>query len=87
MFNINKIKAHIKMLEFEQKKLEMYLNEARAMDVQDPKRIADIERALNRVVKNKEAYAHKISKFETAIPDAPARNTPINAGPDTPLIG
>jgi hypothetical protein len=78
MFNINKIRAHIKMLEFEQKKLEMYLAEAHALTEPNPKRVQDIERALTRVVRNKEAYQHKISKFETAVPEAPAR-PPINS--------
>ena len=86
MFNINKIKAHIKMLEFEEKKLGMYLTEAQGMPFPDAKRIADIERALRRVVHNKEAYQHKISKFETHVPEAPARDA-ITKDSNGPLIG
>jgi hypothetical protein len=56
MFQLNKIRAHIKMLAFEKTKLEMYLAEAHRDTPDNVKRIADIERSLNRVTKNIQAF-------------------------------
>jgi hypothetical protein len=87
MYNINKIKAHIKMLSFEQTKLTMYLKEQQALEVPNAKKIQDIERALIRVNKNIEAYTSKIAKFEVAPARAPTRDSIGSDDPSRPLIG
>ena len=87
MFQLNKIRGHIKMLAFEKTKLEMYLNEAKRDTPDNVKRIADIERALNRITKNMEAYEKKLAAFEVA-PARPISREAIGSGdPGKPLIG
>ena len=87
MFQLNKIRAHIKMLAFEQTKLEMYLNEAKRDTPENVKRIADIERSLNRVTKNILAFETKLARFETA-PARPVSREAIGSDdPSKPLIG
>jgi chromosome segregation ATPase len=87
MFQLNKIRAHIKMLAFEQKKLEMYLAETHKNEPTNTKRIADIERSLRRVTKNIEAYQTKISRFEEAPPRPASRPAIGDDDPNKPLIG
>lgn len=62
MFNINKIRAHIKMLEFQELKLERYLAETEnsSLPTKDEK-IRDINRSLKRV---KDGLAHWRGKAE-----------------------
>jgi predicted transcriptional regulator len=87
MFQLNKIRAHIKMLAFEQTKLEMYLTEAKRDTPDNIKRIADIERALNRVNKNMQAFETKLKAFEVA-PARPVSRPAIgDDDPSKPLIG
>ena len=87
MFNINKIKGHIKMLEFEQLKLTRYAEEATRFEKRDPKREADIQRALTRVTNGIAMWNAKLGAFADAKPEAPVRNTPINQDGNTPYIG
>lgn len=87
MFQLNKIRAHIKMLAFEKTKLEMYLKEAHRDNPENVKRIADIERSLNRVTKNMLAFETKLARFETA-PARPVSREAIGSDdPSKPLIG
>lgn len=86
MYNINKIRAHIKRQEFQKLKLTRYLNEANAHPVPDPTRIKDIERALNRAIEQINNLESKVAAFENAPPREPSRPA-INDGPDRPLIG
>ena len=86
MYNLNKIRAHIKRQEFQKLKLSRYLDEAKAHPVPDPGRIKDIERALHRAVEQINALESKIAAFENAPPREPSRPA-INDGPDQPLIG
>lgn len=86
MYNLNKIRAHIKRQEFQKLKLSRYLEEAKAHPVPDPVRIKDIERALNRAVEHIHALESKISAFENTPAREPSRPA-INDGPDRPLIG
>ena len=87
MFQLNKIRAHIKMLAFEQTKLEMYLKEAKRDTPDNAKRIADIERALNRVNKNILAFETKLKAFEVAPARSPSRPAIGDDDPKKPLIG
>jgi chromosome segregation ATPase len=87
MFQLNKIRAHIKMLEFEQKKLSMYLAEVTRDTPDNTKRIEDISRSLRRVTKNIEAYQTKISRFEDAPPRPVSRGAIGDDDPTKPLIG
>jgi len=86
MYNLNKIRGHIKMLEFEQMKLTRYLKEQQGEVVPNPRRIADIERALARVTKNIEAYKSRIAAFEVAPAPTPPRPAIGSDDPDRPLI-
>jgi septal ring factor EnvC (AmiA/AmiB activator) len=87
MFQLNKIRAHIKMLAFEQTKLEMYLAEAKRDNPDNVKRISDIERSLNRVTKNIQAFETKLARFEVA-PARPVSRPAIgDDDPSKPLIG
>jgi hypothetical protein len=87
MFNLNKIRGHIKMLEFEKLKLTRYQEEAERMDTRNPKREADIERALRRVQGGIDMWTNKLE----AVTNAPAR--PADRGaigsddPNRPLVG
>ncbi len=68
MFNINKIRAHIKMLEFQELKLERYLTETENSSLPTrEEKIRDINRSLKRV---RDGLAHWRSK-EQAIADLP----------------
>lgn len=86
MYKLNKIRGHIKMLEFQELKLTRYLAEENAKPKVDPARVQDITRALHRVTEGIKMWKHKIAAFEVAPPRPPER-APINSGPDTPLIG
>jgi len=83
MHKLNKIRAHIKMLEFQELKLTRYLAEANSQDL---KRVQDIRRALTRVQHNIELWQTKLTAFETAVP-RPVSRPAVNDGPDRPLIG
>ena len=86
MYNLNKIRAHIKMLELEQLKLTRYADEATRIVKRDPQRERDIARALTRVTANITMYEAKLKAFENAVPDAPPRD-PINgSGLGGPLV-
>ena len=87
MFQLNKIRAHIKMLAFERTKLEMYLSEAKRDTPDNTKRIADIERSLNRVTKNIDAFEKKLAAFEVAPPRPQSREAIGSDDPSKPLIG
>lgn len=65
------------MLEFEQLKLTRYADEAQRMEVRNPKREADIDRALRRVNGAIDMWTKKLD----AITNAPARP------PERPAIG
>ena len=86
MYKLNKIRAHIQMLEFEQRKLNMYLNEEEAKPKRDDQRIKDIMRALRRVTDNIGMWNAKITAFENAEPDAPPRDPIDGSGLGGPLI-
>jgi hypothetical protein len=86
MYKLNKIRAHIQMLEFEQRKLNMYLNEEEAKPKRDDQRIKDIMRALRRVTDNIGMWNAKITAFENATPDAPPRDPIDGSGLGGPLI-
>lgn len=86
MYKLNKIRGHIKMLEFQELKLTRYLAEENAKPKVDPARVQDITRALHRVTEGIKMWKHKISAFEEAPPRPPERPA-INSGPDVPLIG
>ena len=79
MFKLNKIRGHIKMLEFQQLKLTRYLAETQAKTPIDDNRVKDINRALKRVTDNIAMWNNKISAFP-ALPksqDATARTTRV----------
>jgi hypothetical protein len=86
MFKLNKIRAHIKMLELQQLKLTRYLTEANNAPVPNPLRIKDVSRALKRVTDNIEMWNAKLTAFENAPPRTPSRPA-IGDSPDRPLIG
>jgi hypothetical protein len=86
MYKLNKIRAHIQMLEFEQKKLNMYLNEEEAKPRRDDQRIKDIMRALRRVTDNISMWNDKISAFEAAEPETPNNRDSISNGLGGPLV-
>lgn len=87
MFNINKIRAHIKALDFQELKLSRYLKEQQAMTVPDGKRIQDIERSLKRVTDKRDYWQAKISAIESQPPRAPDRGSVLDSDPNRPLIG
>ena len=86
MYKLNKIRGHIKMQEFQELKLIRFLAEENGMDVPNPNRLKDIERALRRVQENIKMWKSKLSAFENAAPREPSRPA-INDGPHQPLIG
>jgi hypothetical protein len=87
MFNLNKIRGHIKMLEFEQLKLTRYLDEAQRMDVRNPKREADIERSLRRVTAGVTMWTSKLEAITQAPARPPDRPAIGSDDPNRPLIG
>jgi hypothetical protein len=87
MFNLNKIRGHIKMLEFEQLKLTRYADEATRIDPRNPKREADIERALRRVNSAIEQWTKKLDAITAAPPRTPDRPAVGSDDPNKPLIG
>jgi hypothetical protein len=87
MFNLNKIRGHIKMLEFEHLKLTRYQAEAVRMTDRNPKREADIERALRRVQGGIDMWTAKLEAI-TQAPPRPADRPPIGSDdPNRPLVG
>lgn len=86
MYKLNKIRAHIKMQEFQELKLTRFLAEENAMDVPNPSRLKDIERALHRVQENIKMWREKLETFENMSPRDSSRPA-TNDGPDRPLIG
>jgi len=87
MFKLNKIRAHIKMLELQELKLSRYLTEAKSYDFPDSNRIKDINRALKRVQDNIAMWNEKLKSFEVAPPREPTRPSMLDNDPDLPLIG
>jgi hypothetical protein len=87
MYKLNKIQGQIKMLEFEKLKLSRYLTEAESMATRNPKREADIARALRRVTENIDMWNRKLGAFATATQDKPSRPGPINGDQGGTLIG
>ena len=87
MYKLNKIQGHVKMLEFEKLKLTRYLTEAEAMAVRNPKREADIARALRRVTENIVMWNKKLGAFANAVQDKPSRPGSINGDQGGTLIG
>lgn len=88
MFKLNKIRAHIKMLELQELKLSRYLTQEQAKDKPDDARIKDITRAHKRVTEQIDLWRGKLEAFETQAqqPREPSRPSVID-GPDRPLIG
>jgi hypothetical protein len=87
MFNLNKIRGHIKMLEFEKLKLTRYQEEATRLDPRNTKREADIERALRRVQGGIDMWTAKLEAI-TAAPPRPADRGAIGSDdPNRPLVG
>lgn len=87
MFKLNKIRGHVKMLEFQQLKLTRYLSETQAKTPVDDKRIKDINRALKRVTDNIAMWNNKISAFEAQPSKTPSRPAIGDDDPTRPLIG
>ena len=87
MFNLNKIRGHIKMLELQQLKLSRYLNEANAKEVVDPKRIQDITRAHKRVTDNINMWNTKLEALSKAPARPEERKAVGSDDPNKPLIG
>jgi hypothetical protein len=85
MFNLNKIRGHLKMLELEKLKLTRYAEEATRFEVRNPKREADIARALRRVSGSIDLWTTKLDAL-TAAPPRPPERPGIISGPDIPLI-
>ena len=86
MFKLNKIRAHIKMLDFEKLKLDRYLEESIKITPRDPKRESDIERALRRVNANIDMWNKKLAAFESQVKQPLPRDAIINDR-GGPLIG
>jgi hypothetical protein len=87
MFNLNKIRGHIKMLEFEKLKLTRYQEEAVRLEPRNTKREADIERALRRVQGGIDMWTQKLEAI-TAAPPRPADRGAIGSDdPNRPLVG
>jgi hypothetical protein len=87
MFNLNKIRGHIKMLEFERLKLTRYQEEATRMETRNPKREADIERALRRVQGGIDQWTQKLEAITQAPPRPADRPAVGSDDPNRPLIG
>ena len=87
MFKLNKIRGHVKMLEFQQLKLTRYLAETQAKTPVDDNRVKDINRALKRVTDNIAMWNNKISAFESQSPKQPSRPAIGDDDPTRPLIG
>ena len=87
MFNLNKIRGHIKMLELEQLKLTRYADEATRFEVRNTKREEDIQRALRRVTENIALWKGKLAAIENAPPRQPERQAVGHDDPTKPLIG
>jgi hypothetical protein len=87
MFNLNKIRGHIKMLEFEKLKLTRYLDEATRLEPRNTKREADIDRALRRVQGGIDMWTNKLEAI-TAAPPRPADRGAVGSDdPNRPLVG
>lgn len=86
MYNINKIRAHIKMLKFQELKLSRYLEEEEAKNPKNDSKIRDIARAHKRVTDNIKQWNHKLEQIEAMPARVPSRGSVID-GPDRPLIG
>jgi hypothetical protein len=87
MFNLNKIRAHIKMQELQQLKLSRYLAEEQAQPVPRPQRVKDIERAHRRVTDNITMWNDKLDAVSKAPPRPPERPATGSDDPNKPLIG
>lgn len=87
MFNLNKIRGHIKVLEFQKRKLELYLAEVQRTFPDDLKRIQDIERSLRRVTEGLDTWTNKLAQFEAAPPRPADRPSVLDSDPNRPLIG
>jgi len=88
MHKIQKIRGHLKMLEFQQLKLERFLKEEiETPMVSSPNRKADIERALKRVNEQIALWKHKLELFENLPIKIPSRGSVLDNDPGRPLIG
>jgi hypothetical protein len=87
MYNLNKIRGHIKMLEFEKLKLTRYQDEAGRLEPRNPKREADIDRALRRVQGGLDMWTNKLEAITNAPPRTPDRPAIGSDDPSRPLIG
>jgi hypothetical protein len=87
MFNLNKIRGHIKMLEFEKMKLTRYAEEAEKMEKRNEKREADIQRALRRVSGSLDIWQGKLEALTAAPPRPPERPAIGADDPLKPYIG
>ena len=89
MHKIQKIRGHIKMLEFQKLKLERYQSEEQANpNPKYPLRGQDIARALKRVTEQLNLWDGKLKAFETQ-PPRPADRGSVLDQQDSgrPLIG
>ena len=73
MFQINKIRAQIKLLENQKLKLTSYLQETEKNNPRDSQRIKDIQRALKRVNDNLAHWEQRVNNFENAPQDPKPR--------------
>jgi hypothetical protein len=87
MFNLNKIRGHIKMLEFEKLKLTRYQEEAVRQEPRNTKRETDIERALRRVQGGIDMWQNKLDAITNAPPRPLDRPAIGSDDPSRPLIG
>lgn len=87
MFNLNKIRGHIKMLEFERLKLTRYADEATRIDPRNSKREEDIDRALRRVNNAIAQWTTKLDAITAAPPRPPDRPAIGSDDPNRPLVG
>jgi hypothetical protein len=87
MFNLNKIRGHIKMLEFEKLKLTRYLDEATRLEPRNAKRESDIDRALRRVQGGIDMWTNKLDAITNAPPRTPDRGAIGSDDPNRPLVG
>ena len=75
------------MLEFEKLKLTRYQDEATRLEPRNPKREADIERALRRVQGGIDMWSAKLAAVTAAPPRTPDRPAVGSDDPNKPLIG
>lgn len=77
MFQLNKIAAHIKLMENRRLKLTAYLSDVRAsvsedwnqVSFKDRQRIEDIERQIRRMDAQIEQYSQRLAEFKNNTPE------------------